>query len=311
MNNNIPWKKYLLRAAIILSMVAVLFFVGWRNTDRGRAILHLNSMTPQQNTMQLQSISGPQLFVQFYYNSNGSLYKEMSYRYTGTDHSEVYTREYSYEDGVLGRKIVTIRTLDRRTGEYLDRVTVREVDRDGSCWRQDEYESGRKISSATFDYNTKGQVRSISAGYQSASMDTQFVTQYFYWDDDGRLTRYVLDNADGRTETTYIRNLRGDVTRIRWTHTAPDGRKTWGGQSYRWEYRYEGKWEDALNKVTDGAPRLNFQWWGDRLTGVQSYYTDPSMWPNLLNEHPWLFVYGNPSQEWVTMWQQASKLGVQ
>lgn len=309
MKNKIPWKKYLLRASIILPAVLVVLYIGWNNTDKGRLVKRLNglvrSTASQQNDLKLQYISAPQMFVQFYYNTDGSLNKEVSYRYTGTDHSEVYTREYSYEDGVLGRKIVTIKTLDRRTGEYLDHVIVREVNRDGSCWRQEEYEGGRKISGATFDYNIKGQVRSISVWYESASTDTQSVTQYFDWDDDGRLIRHVLDNADGRTETTYTRNLRGDVTRIHWTHTAPDGMKTRGRQTYQWKYGYTrllGEEKYELNKVADGEVRLDFQWWGDRLAVVWSQETDPSMWPNLLNEQPWLFVYGNPSQEWLTKW---------
>ena len=36
MKNKIPWKKYLLRAAIILPAVLVLLYIGWNNTDQGR-----------------------------------------------------------------------------------------------------------------------------------------------------------------------------------------------------------------------------------------------------------------------------------
>jgi hypothetical protein len=308
---NIPWKKYLLWAVIALTAVLVLLYAGWRNTGRGRAILRLNRTASQQNNMQLQCISGPGLFIKFYYNSDGSLYKEMSYRYAGVDHSEVYTREYSYENDTSGGKIVTVKTLDCRTGKYLDAVTVRKVDQNGQCCEQTESDGVRNVMTS-FRYD-EGRVTNIVTTYDAdpseENEDLRYITQQFDWDFKGRLAKHVMFNADGKTETTYIRNLRGDVTRIRWVHTALDGTQSQGRQSYQWKYAYTIKWPDRLDKVTDGETRMNFEWSEDCLVWVQSQYTDLSMWPSLLNKYPWLFRYGNPSQEWLTIWQQKGKVG--
>ncbi|MBQ9083529.1 MAG: hypothetical protein IJY28_08525 [Clostridia bacterium] len=306
--------RWILWTAVILPVIVIaLYYFDLGAIQTRRQIRQYEVSQPYQRLEMLRN-SEEEIFFQ--YDNGGRIYYSGG-RNAGDD-------GWLWKYGAIqpdGSRVITMELQysapQDPPSDWIERMMVPDAQGTLRCAAQTAYKNGIQVSHTTFAYNAQGQITYIRTEYADPTKTA--VTLEYQWNKNGDMTGSVEENADGRKEITYGRNVYGDVDRIHWTHTDPDGTQTEGRRVYLWRYIWRGK-------LTYIQPRSKEEWvkkamclYGadnpmemifyseektSPLDSVTCRHVVPAQDPQLLNQYPWLFAHGDPQFTYVKWSQQ-------